>query len=250
MLFEIKNRFTGNVQFTAEIDADDNTPLSVKIGLAVRWGYRTGAVLSGANLRGANLRGADLRGAVLSDAYLRGADLRGAVLSGANLRGANLRGANLRGADLRGAVLSDAYLRGAVLSDAYLRGAVLSGANLRGAVLSGANLRGANLRGAVLRGVPKIPNIHQAVYTAASAPGALEMGDWHTCETTHCRAGWVVTLAGDAGKAMEYCMGPAAAAALIYLASDPKLEKIPDFYATNEDALADMKRLAEQEAAS
>ena len=41
-------------------------------------------------------------------------------------------------------------------------------------------------------------------------------------------------------------MGTSAAAALIYLASDPKLEKIPNFYATNEDALADMKRLAEK----
>jgi hypothetical protein len=75
------------------------------------------------------------------------------------------------------------------------------------------------------------------------------MGTWHKCETTHCRAGWVITLAGDAGKAMEFCMGTPAAAALIYLASDPTLERIPDFYASNEAALADMKHLAEQEAA-
>ena len=75
------------------------------------------------------------------------------------------------------------------------------------------------------------------------------MGSWHTCETTHCRAGWVVTLAGEGGKALEWAMGTPAAAALIYLASDPKIEKIPDFYADNSDALADMKRLAELEAA-
>lgn len=73
------------------------------------------------------------------------------------------------------------------------------------------------------------------------------MGSWHTCETTHCRAGWVVTLAGEAGAAMEFCMGTPAAAALIYLKSDPKLEKIPDFYTNNETALTDMKRLAELE---
>jgi hypothetical protein len=42
-------------------------------------------------------------------------------------------------------------------------------------------------------------------------------------------------------------MGTPAAAAVIYLASDPKLERIPDFYANNQDALADMKRLAETE---
>ncbi len=98
--------------------------------------------------------------------------------------------------------------------------------------------------------VPFIPNIHQAVYAAAAQPNALDMGSWHKCETTHCRAGWVVALAGEAGSAMEYCLGTAAAAALIYIKSDPNLEKIPDFYANNEEALADMKRLAEQEAAA
>ena len=125
-------------------------------------------------------------------------------------------------------------------------------ANLRDANLSGANLRDANLRGAnlsgALDGVPAIKNIHQAVYAAASKEGALDMSTWHTCGTTHCRGGWVVTLAGEAGKAMEWCLGTGAAAALIYLKSDPKLEKIPDWLASDEDALADMKRLAEMEA--
>src|SRR5436309_3202922 len=36
--------------------------------------------------------------------------------------------------------------------------------------------------------VPKIENIHQKVFAAVSLPGALNMRDWHTCETTHCRA--------------------------------------------------------------
>ena len=147
---------------------------------------------------------------------------------------ANLSDANLSGAYLRGANLSDANL-----SDAYLRGA-----DLRGAYLSGANLSDAYLSDANLSGVPKIENIHQKVYEAANQPDALDMATWHTCETTHCRAGWVVHLAGDAGKAMEYCLGTSSAAALIYLASDPTLEKIPDFHASNEDALADMKKLA------
>ena len=75
------------------------------------------------------------------------------------------------------------------------------------------------------------------------------MSTWHSCETTHCRAGWVITLAGEAGKAMEFCIGTPAAAALIYLKSDPKIEKMPNFYADNETAMADMKRLAELEAA-
>ena len=51
--------------------------------------------------------------------------------------------------------------------------------------------------------VPKIENIDKAIYEACSQPNALNMNDWHTCETTHCRAGWVVTLAGQAGKELE-----------------------------------------------
>ena len=144
--------------------------------------------------------------------------------NGAYLRGADLRGADLRGADLRGAYLSDAYLR-----DAYL---------------SGANLRDANLSD-----TPVIPNIHQAVYAAASQPNALNMRDWHTCETTHCRAGWVVMLAGKEGKALEEKIGTPAAASLIYLASDPDLGEFPSFYCGDAEALADMKARAEAEAA-
>jgi len=169
-----------------------------------------------------------------------------AVESGAVLRGADLRGAVLRDADL-----CDADLSGADLCDAVLRGADLRGAVLRDADLSGADLSGADLRGAVLRECPvTIPSIHTAVYEAASQPNALEMSSWHTCGTTHCRAGWVVTLAGDGGKALEYAFGTSTAAALIYMASDPKLERIPDFYCDNATALADMKRLADAEVAA
>jgi len=153
--------------------------------------------------------------------------------------------ANLSGADLR-----DADLRDADLSGANLRDADLSGANLRDANLSGADLRDANLSDANLRDAPfKIPNIHTAIYEAASQPGALKMETWH-CGTSHCRAGWAVTLAGDAGKALEWAIGTPAAAAMIYLASDPKIERIPNFYCGNAEALEDMKRLAEAERAA
>lgn len=75
------------------------------------------------------------------------------------------------------------------------------------------------------------------------------MESWHhSCGAAHCRAGLVVTLAGESGKALEWAMGTPAAAAMIYMASDPYLEKIPDFYCDNDAALADMKRLAELEA--
>ena len=97
--FEIKNRWTGNVQYTAELDVSyQSQPFSIQLGAAVKVGIK-----SGADLRGANLSDAYLRGADLSGADLRGANLSDANLSGANLSDANLSGANLSGADLSGA---------------------------------------------------------------------------------------------------------------------------------------------------
>ena len=72
------------------------------------------------------------------------------------------------------------------------------------------------------------------------------MNDWHTCENTHCRAGWVVTLAGERGKALEGFYNTEFAAMLIYDASAPGFKINPArFYDDNDAALADMKRLAE-----
>ena len=58
--FDILNRFSGEVQFTAEIECPADAPPSVKIGLAVKWAVKEKANLSWANLSGANLSGADL----------------------------------------------------------------------------------------------------------------------------------------------------------------------------------------------
>jgi len=149
MKFEIKNRFTSEVQFTAEIE--DSGLSSINIGLAVKWGIKNNANLSGANLSGANW-------------------------------------------------------------------------------------------------IPEIKDIHKSVYQAASAKDALDMSTWHNeCGTAHCRAGWVIMLAGEGGKVMEGIMGASAAAALIYAKNDPSMERVPDWYCTNEEALADMKLMAEAE---
>ncbi|CAB4218921.1 Pentapeptide repeat, partial [uncultured Caudovirales phage] len=113
------------------------------------------------------------------------------------------------------------------------------GADLRGAVLSEANLSGADLSGA-LKGVPVVPHIDAAILRAIGDGGHLDMGDWHKCETTHCRAGWAITLAGEGGAALEFAMGPAAAGSLIYAASRPG-QKIPNFYASTDAALEDIK---------
>ena len=96
--------------------------------------------------------------------------------------------------------------------------------------------------------IPVIPDIHKRLYAAVTeTPTSLAMDDWHTCNTTHCRAGHIVHMAGEAGYALERFHNTALAAMLIYDASDPTFKINPcRFYDSNEDAMADMKRLAER----
>lgn len=110
--------------------------------------------------------------------------------------------------------------------------------------------------------IPKIENIHQTVYDAVTKyPERFDMSNWHGvvdwtkgqsgynhCNTTHCRAGWVIALAGAAGRRLEHAVGAPEAAALIYKESDPSLKACPSFYVNNEQALRHMKLKAEQEA--
>ena len=58
--FEVRNRWTDRVQFTAEIEVTPDMSLRFKLGLAVKWARRNGAVLSGAVLRDADLSGAEI----------------------------------------------------------------------------------------------------------------------------------------------------------------------------------------------
>ena len=119
---------------------------------------------------------------------------------------------------------------------AAVKMAVKARANLAGANLTGANLAGAYLTGAY---IPAIPNIDAAILGALECGGALAMDTWHTCETTHCIAGWAVTLAGDAGRVLEKAVGSGTAGALIYAKSSPG-NRVPDFYASNERAMAEL----------
>lgn len=73
------------------------------------------------------------------------------------------------------------------------------------------------------------------------------MDNWHTCDNTHCRAGWAVTLAGEEGKALEAFYNTPLAAMMIYDASDPTFRINPGrFFDGNDAALTDMKALAER----
>lgn len=96
---------------------------------------------------------------------------------------------------------------------------------------------------------PIVPNIHTLVKEAVTAKDhRLDMATWHTCETTHCRGGWVVTLAGDAGKKLEQATTTEFAAMQIYRASSPIRVSPVRFYETNAAAMADIERCAAEEA--
>jgi len=226
MKFEIKNRWSGNVQFACELSAEiADKSYGLRLGFAVRE-----AIKADADLTGADLTGADLTGADLTDADLTGADLTDAVLTDAVLTGA----------DLTDADLTDAVLTGADLTGADLTDAVLTDADLTGADLTGADLTGAHGVSA-----PIIPNIDDTILSNINAPGcSLDMSRWHVCGTTHCRAGWAVHLAGEGGKALEDRIGTGAAGALIYHAS---AGYIPNFYAGDADAMEDIVAHATQQ---
>ncbi len=159
----------------------------------------------------ANLVGANLKRANLVCANLVRANLYGASLDGANLNGANLNGANLDRASLDRASLNRANLYGASLNRANLYGASLVGANLNGASLNGANLNGAT--GIVI--AADAPQRLQAAAAAALQEGALEMRTWHTCDTTHCLAGWLIHQAGEVGRLLQAAVGPGVAGLML-----------------------------------
>ncbi len=179
-----------------------------------------------------------------------------AVKAGANLTGAYLTGANLAGANLAGAYLTGAYLTGANLADADLTGANLAGAkNVPTDVTpespavpyerKPAKERYAERAARFRERNPDVPVIEaldaKILGAVESGKGKLDMSTWHKCETTHCRAGWAITLAGEVGAALESKYGPQRAGAMIYQASTGR---IPHFFATDARALEDIREQA------
>jgi hypothetical protein len=143
------------------------------------------------------------------------------------------------------------------LAGADLVGANLVGADLARADLAGADLAGANLARAYLAGadqkyeVPVIPNIDAVILAAIEAGGTLDMSAWHGpqdhwCGTTHCRAGWAIHEAGEAGKKLQDQVGPQRAGSMIYRASRPG-KSAPWFYAPTDVALDDIRKCAAEQ---
>jgi hypothetical protein len=104
--------------------------------------------------------------------------------------------------------------------------------------------------------IPKIENIHQKLLEAVSKDGALQMDTWHEneefneegahCGTTHCRAGWIIALAGKAGRVLEQQTSTEFAAKHIYKESSPIHVSLTKFYVKNEESMADIIRCAEE----
>ena len=198
-MIQIRNFATGSLILEVKTLHRADLQYSDLKGADLRWEDLEYTNLLGADLRNANLRGADLR-----NANLRGADLRNANLQYANLRKADIRGADLRGADLR-----DADLRKADLHLADFRDADLQSANLKDANLESANLKDADLRGVTwpldlkpLSKKQENKNLQLVASLALSSAESLNMNQAHTCDTTHCMAGWA-THAISGGSILE-----------------------------------------------
>ena len=215
-VIEIKHRRTGKVLVTDE----ESTSLKDAV---------IKAIANRVDLSGADLRSADLRSAYLRSADLSGADLSGADLRSADLRSADLSGADLRSADLRSAKGVDANGKIAPLTDAdYIE-----------------------IRDEFRRRHPEIPIVPQLDSTICeivnSGKGKLDMSDWHSCKTTHCRAGWAIHLAGKPGYELEKKFSAHYAGAMIYVASTGRR---PDFFAGTKAALKDICEWGAKEAAA
>jgi len=101
-----------------------------------------------------------------------------------------------------------------------------------------------------------VPNIDAAILAALESKKAqgLDMSGWHGgqcdetnwCNTTHCRAGFAICLAGKAGFVLEKKYGSETAGRMIYAVSRLNLP-LPDFFADDEAALEDIRMCASAE---
>ncbi len=98
--------------------------------------------------------------------------------------------------------------------------------------------------------IPVISNIHQEILKAVNNGDNLKMDEWHTCDTTHCRAGWAVHLAGKEGKKLEKETSTLFAAMQIFKKSSPIKVPLMRFFDSNQKAMEDIKRCAQEEAKS
>jgi hypothetical protein len=139
---------------------------------------------------------------------------------GADLRGANLGDANLGGARNTGAappmLEPETHEQWMACREEERKDPILRVRRSRESAIA---------YRATHPGVPVVEQLNQKMLGAVtSAPESFDMGSWHgqtPCGTTHCRAGYAVHLAGEAGYALERSFGGTECAGrAIYLASE------------------------------
>ncbi len=91
-----------------------------------------------------------------------------------------------------------------------------------------------------------VDNLNVSVLDAVNCDGALEMGSWHTCETVHCWAGWIVNLAGENGSKLEKETSTQFAAMQIFKASNGYRVSPTNFFLSNDEAMVKIKEFAEK----
>ena len=121
--YQIKDRFTGEVAFTAQIKCSKHAPDGVKKGLALYWALThqcdlTSLDFSGGSFRYSKPRNWDFSTIDLSHCDFRDADFQNADLWRVNFTGCDFRGADFTRARLNYANLTDAKLAGANFTDA------------------------------------------------------------------------------------------------------------------------------------
>jgi hypothetical protein len=70
------------------------------------------------------------------------------------------------------------------------------------------------------------------------------MADWHTCDTTHCWAGWIVHLAGKEGYELADKTSNEFAGMMIYKESNGESISPVNFCLPNDEAKAKIDALA------
>ncbi len=100
----------------------------------------------------------------------------------------------------------------------------------------------------------KVAGIDKAILELIEkSPNKFDMGSWHGsdcnndnwCNTTHCRAGYAICLAGEEGFKLEKKYGAELAGRMIYAVSRPNKE-LPNFFANTQESMEDIKKCAEE----
>jgi uncharacterized protein YjbI with pentapeptide repeats len=150
-----------------------------------------------------------------------------------DLSGRDLDRIDATGGDFRDCELVDTWFIGAVLRDCDFRGCNLWGTNFSQADLTGAKFD---------VDIPVVLDLDEKILAeVAENPESLDMDHYHrNCGSTHCLAGWAIHLAGKRGYELEERLGALVAGGLIYSASRPG--PLPNFFATDDAALADLRK--------